>query len=111
MTILVQFYFFTSAPIAKALLDAHKRGVHVEAILDKSQRTEQYSSATFLANAGIPTYVEKGVRSFFLTFHANRPWKGVWNRIYWERIYAGCSTIVNSCDTSLWLMGLPSFRK
>jgi len=56
--ILVQAYSFTSAPIAKALLDAHKRGVHVEAILDKSQRTERYSSATFLSNAGIPTYID-----------------------------------------------------
>ena len=34
--ILVQAYSFTSAPIAKALVDAHKRGVKVEAILDKS---------------------------------------------------------------------------
>jgi phosphatidylserine/phosphatidylglycerophosphate/cardiolipin synthase-like enzyme len=34
-TILVQAYSFTSAPIAKALLDAHKRGVHVQVILDK----------------------------------------------------------------------------
>ncbi|WP_435549746.1 phospholipase D-like domain-containing protein [Desulfobacterium sp. N47] len=33
--ILVQGYSFTSAPIAKALLNAHKRGVKVEAILDK----------------------------------------------------------------------------
>jgi phosphatidylserine/phosphatidylglycerophosphate/cardiolipin synthase-like enzyme len=31
--ILVQAYSFTSAPIAKALLDAHKRGVWVQVIL------------------------------------------------------------------------------
>ena len=42
-TILVQAYSFTSTPIAKALVDAHKRGVKVEVILDKSQRTEKYS--------------------------------------------------------------------
>ena len=54
-TILVQAYSFTSAPIAKALLDAHKRGVRIEVILDKNQRTQQYSSATFLYNSGIPT--------------------------------------------------------
>ncbi len=35
--ILVQAYSFTSAPIAKALLNAHKRDVKVETILDKSQ--------------------------------------------------------------------------
>jgi phosphatidylserine/phosphatidylglycerophosphate/cardiolipin synthase-like enzyme len=57
-TILVQAYSFTSSPIAKALLDAHKRGVKVEVILDKSQRTEKYSSATFLFNAGIPTKID-----------------------------------------------------
>jgi phosphatidylserine/phosphatidylglycerophosphate/cardiolipin synthase-like enzyme len=56
--ILIQAYSFTSAPIAKALLNAHKRGVKVEAILDKSQRTANYSSATFLANSRIPTYID-----------------------------------------------------
>jgi phosphatidylserine/phosphatidylglycerophosphate/cardiolipin synthase-like enzyme len=40
-SILVQAYSFTSAPIAKALLDAHKRGLQVEAILDKSNRTNK----------------------------------------------------------------------
>jgi phosphatidylserine/phosphatidylglycerophosphate/cardiolipin synthase-like enzyme len=56
--ILVQAYSFTSAPIAKALVDAHKRGVRVEVILDASQRTEKYSAATFLANAKIPTFID-----------------------------------------------------
>jgi phosphatidylserine/phosphatidylglycerophosphate/cardiolipin synthase-like enzyme len=57
-TILVQAYSFTSAPIAKALLDAHKRGVQVQVILDKSQRGEKYSSADFLANQGVPTMID-----------------------------------------------------
>jgi phosphatidylserine/phosphatidylglycerophosphate/cardiolipin synthase-like enzyme len=56
--ILVQAYSFTSAPIAKALVDAKKRGVNVQAILDKSQKTERYSSATFLTNSGISTYID-----------------------------------------------------
>ena len=56
--ILVQAYSFTSAPIAKALTDAFKRGIKVEAILDKSQRKERYTSATFISNAGIPTYID-----------------------------------------------------
>ena len=56
--ILVQAYSFTSAPIAKALVDAHKRGVHVQIILDRSQRKERYSSADFTAHAGIPTYID-----------------------------------------------------
>jgi phosphatidylserine/phosphatidylglycerophosphate/cardiolipin synthase-like enzyme len=57
--ILVQAYSFTSAPIAKALLKAHKRGVKVQAILDKSQKTQKYSSASFLTNSGIPTYIDE----------------------------------------------------
>jgi phosphatidylserine/phosphatidylglycerophosphate/cardiolipin synthase-like enzyme len=57
-TVQVQAYSFTSAPIAKALLNAHKRGIEVEVILDKSQRTDQYSSATFLFNVGIPVKID-----------------------------------------------------
>jgi phosphatidylserine/phosphatidylglycerophosphate/cardiolipin synthase-like enzyme len=58
MEILVQAYSFTSAPIAKALINAKKRAVSVEVILDKSQRREKYTSATFLANSKIPTYID-----------------------------------------------------
>lgn len=56
--ILVQAYSFTSAPIASALRDAHKRGVAVTVILDRSQRSEKYSSADFLAHAGIQTFID-----------------------------------------------------
>ena len=57
-TVLVQAYSFTSAPIAKALVAAKKRGVTVEVILDKSQRTKHYSEADFLAHAGIPVRID-----------------------------------------------------
>jgi len=57
-SVLVQAYSFTSAPIAAALVDAHHRGVRVRVILDKSQRTEKYSSADFVAHAGIPTAID-----------------------------------------------------
>jgi phosphatidylserine/phosphatidylglycerophosphate/cardiolipin synthase-like enzyme len=56
--ILVQAYSFTSKPIAKALLEARKRGVKVEGVLDKSNATAKYSGATFLANAGIPVLID-----------------------------------------------------
>jgi phosphatidylserine/phosphatidylglycerophosphate/cardiolipin synthase-like enzyme len=56
--VLVQAYSFTSSPIARALVDAKRRGVDVQVILDKSQRGERYSSATFLANEGVPTYID-----------------------------------------------------
>ena len=57
-SVLVQAYSFTSAPIAKALVDAHRRGVKVQVILDHSQRTEKYSEADFLKNSGIPTLID-----------------------------------------------------
>jgi phosphatidylserine/phosphatidylglycerophosphate/cardiolipin synthase-like enzyme len=57
-SVLVQAYSFTSAPIAKALVEAHGRGVKVQVILDKSQRSEKYSSADFVAHAGIATLID-----------------------------------------------------
>jgi phosphatidylserine/phosphatidylglycerophosphate/cardiolipin synthase-like enzyme len=57
-SVLVQAYSFTSAPIAKALLNAHKRGVKIDVILDKSQETQRYSTATFLYNQGIPVKID-----------------------------------------------------
>src|SRR5919108_6471008 len=48
--VLIQAYAFTSVPIAKALVEAHKRGVTILAVLDKSNETDKYSAATFLAN-------------------------------------------------------------
>jgi len=57
--VLVQAYSFTSMPIAKALVSAKQRGVSVQVILDKSQRSERYSGATLLANAGIRTLIDE----------------------------------------------------
>ena len=54
----VAAYSFTSKPIAQALINAKLRGVDVAVVVDKSQNTERYSSATFLANAGIPVRVD-----------------------------------------------------
>lgn len=57
-SILVQAYSFTSAPIAKALMEARKRGIMVQVILDKSNKTDKYSSADFLLHADIPTKID-----------------------------------------------------
>jgi len=57
-SVFVQAYSFTSAPIARALVDAQRRGVKVQVILDKSQRTEKYSEADFLKNEGVPTLID-----------------------------------------------------
>jgi hypothetical protein len=50
----------TSRPATRPSVigDAHKRGAKVTAVLDKSQETEKYSSATFVANAGIPVSID-----------------------------------------------------
>ena len=57
-TVLVQAYSFTSAPIAQALVEAHRRGVQVRVILDDSQESEKYSSADFLLHNGIVPLID-----------------------------------------------------
>jgi phosphatidylserine/phosphatidylglycerophosphate/cardiolipin synthase-like enzyme len=56
--ILIQAYSFTSKPIARALIQAKKRGVKIIAVLDKSNRTRKYSAATFLKNMEIPVFID-----------------------------------------------------
>lgn len=56
--ILIQAYSFTNRNIARAIVDAKKRGVRVEAILDKSNVTGKYSAATFLSHAGVPVRID-----------------------------------------------------
>ncbi len=55
-SVLVQAYSFTLAPIAKALLPAHKK----EVLLDKSSiaKNKEYSAATFFPNEGIPFKID-----------------------------------------------------
>jgi hypothetical protein len=62
--VLVQAYSFVSALIAKALVDTRRWDVSVEGILDKSQGTEKYSGATFLAKNRIPSISNPPTRSF-----------------------------------------------
>ena len=57
-TVFVQAYSFTSAPIAKALMDAQKRGVRVEVILDKIHRSRTYSVADLLSRSGVPVRID-----------------------------------------------------
>jgi phosphatidylserine/phosphatidylglycerophosphate/cardiolipin synthase-like enzyme len=56
--IFLQAYAFTSKPIVQALLRAQKRGVKISAVLDKSNRSQKYSAATFLKNMGIPVFID-----------------------------------------------------
>ncbi len=56
--ILVQAYSFTSKPIAKALVDAKGRGVHVEIILDKSNEQEANTELGDLMQQGLAPYID-----------------------------------------------------
>jgi phosphatidylserine/phosphatidylglycerophosphate/cardiolipin synthase-like enzyme len=56
--ILVQAYSFTSDPITKALVDAKKRGVTVEIVLDKSNEVEQYSDLHIFIEQGVSTHID-----------------------------------------------------
>ena len=56
--ILIQAYSFTSKPIAQAILKAHKAGIHVEIILDKSNKSAKYSAGVFTAHMEIPTFID-----------------------------------------------------
>jgi phosphatidylserine/phosphatidylglycerophosphate/cardiolipin synthase-like enzyme len=60
--ILVQAYSFTADPLTFALVDAKKRGVHVEIILDKSNETERYSD--------LHIFLEKGLAPLIDAHHA-----------------------------------------
>lgn len=57
-SIFVQAYSFTNQPIAKALVEAQRRGVSVFVILDKSNRTAKYSAADFTDHFGVETYID-----------------------------------------------------
>lgn len=57
-TVLVQAYGFSNTAILKALADAKARGVDVRVILDKSNDRGKYSGASYMANAGIPVWID-----------------------------------------------------
>lgn len=56
--ILVQAYGFTNKAILRALVEAHRRGVDVKVILDKSNQSRRYSGATYASNASIPVWID-----------------------------------------------------
>lgn len=56
--VLIHAYAFTNRAIARAIIEAKKRGLKVEAVLDKSNLAGRYSAATFLKNAGVPVLID-----------------------------------------------------
>ena len=51
-------YNFTSVPVASALVDAHKRGVDVQIVFDRSVQTEKSSALPLIKKAGIPYRID-----------------------------------------------------
>lgn len=58
LEILFQAQSLGSAPIAKALVDAHNRGVKVEVILGRSRKNDGCGSAAFFSGLKIPVYID-----------------------------------------------------
>jgi phosphatidylserine/phosphatidylglycerophosphate/cardiolipin synthase-like enzyme len=59
--ILVQAYGFTSPAIITALGRAKARGVDVEVILDKINKSVRYSGANYLKSRNIPVWIDDSV--------------------------------------------------
>src|SRR5262249_45629818 len=51
-------YSFSSKPIAQSLIDAHKRGVRVEVLLDRSNEQEEYSDLHLFTQNGVAVHVD-----------------------------------------------------
>ncbi len=49
---------FPSKPITQAVVNARKRGVNVQVVLDRSQRNEKNTDADFLTHSHIPMYID-----------------------------------------------------
>ncbi len=55
----VMAYSFTAIPIANSLINAHRRGVNVVVILDKSQPRARSGKMQFLNENGVAVYIDK----------------------------------------------------
>lgn len=55
--IYLAIYMFTDRDIAKALIDAYKRGVKIEVIADRSCAQSIWNKLRILAQSGIPIYI------------------------------------------------------
>jgi phosphatidylserine/phosphatidylglycerophosphate/cardiolipin synthase-like enzyme len=56
--ILIQSYYFGSFPVARALIEAHKRGVKTAVIVDKADRAEGVTPGVQMSQEGIPVFLD-----------------------------------------------------
>lgn len=57
-SVYIQAYSFTSLPITQALIAAKNRNVHVEVILDKSDKTGKGTMLPMMINNGLIVYID-----------------------------------------------------
>jgi phosphatidylserine/phosphatidylglycerophosphate/cardiolipin synthase-like enzyme len=57
-SVYVQAAQFTSIPIARALVDAQKRGLDVRVILDRKKDDDDHSQTDRLVDSGVPTFAD-----------------------------------------------------
>ncbi|MFO1183513.1 MAG: phospholipase D family protein [Bauldia sp.] len=60
-SLLIQAFSFTSTPLMKAIDSAHKRGVAVRIIMDRTNETQDHVAATFFAQRGMVPLIDDKV--------------------------------------------------
>ncbi len=53
----IAMYYFTDPELAKAVVQAHERGVATYVYLDRSQISQQYSQSRYLVQHGVPVRI------------------------------------------------------
>ena len=61
--VLVQAFLFSNKPITEALVAAHKRGVAVKVIVDKTMEHHRHNTVPDILKARIPTFVDNKHRT------------------------------------------------
>jgi phosphatidylserine/phosphatidylglycerophosphate/cardiolipin synthase-like enzyme len=75
--VLVQAFSFTHDEIARALIEAHKRGIEVKLIADREQTEKmRRGQVTGIARAGVPVWIDaehQGAHNKVMVIDAGRP--------------------------------------
>ena len=92
-------YSFTHKKIARALIDAHKRGVTVEVVADGSGFDSQYTKLGLLEEHNIPLYIYSDVRE-----NSRRKYDSIMHNKFIiidnKKLWTGSFNWTNSADTS-----------
>ena len=58
----IAIFSFTNGRMARTLVKAHKKGIHVKIIMDSKMAPDRYSKSRFLKNKGIDVRFRRGLR-------------------------------------------------